>query len=94
MAFEIVVGYDGSDGAKAALDEAIGLAEQALWQGVRHLRLRRPQDATQGAPLTPRSKLKELGARLLSRRSGTQRRTVRVPIETELVERRRSARAC
>ena len=28
MAFTIVVGYDGSDGAKAALDEAVDLARQ------------------------------------------------------------------
>lgn len=83
MAFEIVVGYDGSDGAKAALDQAIGLAGKLSGKVVVTYAYGGPKTYS-GAPLTPRSKLKELGARLLSdaqeRSAGTA-----VPIATELV---------
>lgn len=83
MAFEIVVGYDGSDGAKAALDEAIGLAGKLSGKVVVTYAYGGPKTYS-GAPLTPRSKLRELGARLLSDAQARSAGTA-VPIETELV---------
>lgn len=64
MAFKIVVGYDGSDGAKAALDEAIGLAQQLSGKVLVTYAFGGPKSYA-GAPLTPRKKLKELGEKLL-----------------------------
>jgi nucleotide-binding universal stress UspA family protein len=64
MAYKIVVGYDGSDGAKAALDEAVGLARQLSGEVlVTYAFGGRKQYA--GAPLTPRRTLQEVGERLL-----------------------------
>jgi len=64
MAFKIVVGYDGSDGAKAALGEAIGLAQQLSGKVLVTYAFGGPKSYS-GAPLTPRKKLKELGEKLL-----------------------------
>jgi nucleotide-binding universal stress UspA family protein len=64
MAYTIVVGYDGSDGGKAALDEAVGLAGRLSGEVlVTYAFGGRKQYA--GAPLTPRRKLKEMGEKLL-----------------------------
>jgi nucleotide-binding universal stress UspA family protein len=64
MAFTIVAGYDGSDGAKAALDEAIGLAQQLSGKVLVTYAFGGPKTYS-GAPLTPRKRLKELGEKLL-----------------------------
>ena len=64
MAFKMVVGYDGSDGAKAALDEAVGLARQLSGEVlVTYAFGGRKQYA--GAPLAPRRTLQGLGEKLL-----------------------------
>jgi nucleotide-binding universal stress UspA family protein len=64
MAFSIVVGYDGSDGARAALDEAVDLARRLSGDLlVTYAFGGRKQYA--GAPLTPRHTLQDLGQRLL-----------------------------
>jgi nucleotide-binding universal stress UspA family protein len=64
MAFTIVVGYDGSDGAKAALDEAVDLARRLSGELlITYAFGGRKQYA--GAPLTPRQALRDLGQRLL-----------------------------
>jgi nucleotide-binding universal stress UspA family protein len=64
MAYKIVVGYDGSDGGKAALDEAVGLAGRLSGEVlVTYAFGGRKQYA--GAPLTPRRTLKEMGEKLL-----------------------------
>jgi nucleotide-binding universal stress UspA family protein len=64
MAFKIVVGYDGSDGGKAALDEAVGLAQRLSGEVlVTYAFGGRKQYA--GAPLTPRRTLRGLGEKLL-----------------------------
>ena len=64
MAFTIVVGYDGSDCAKAALDEAIGLAQKLSGKVLVTYAYGGPRSYS-GAPLTPRKKLKEVGEKLL-----------------------------
>ena len=64
MAFTIVVGYDGSPGAQAALDEAIDLAGRLSANVVVANAYGGPRTYS-GAPLTPRSKLKEQGDALL-----------------------------
>ncbi len=64
MAYKIVVGYDGSEGGKAALDEAVGLA--GLLSGevlVTYAFGGRKQYA--GAALTPRRALQDMGEKLL-----------------------------
>ena len=64
MAFKIVVGYDGSEGGKAALDEAVGLAGRLSGEVlVTYAFGGRKQYA--GAALTPRRTLKEMGEKLL-----------------------------
>ena len=64
MAYRIVVGYDGSEGGKAALDEALDLAKRLSGEVlVTYAFGGRKQYA--GAPLTPRRKLQEIGEKLL-----------------------------
>ncbi len=60
MASKIVVGYDGSEGAKAALDEALSLAKQLSAKLAVVYAYGGPKTYG-GAPLTPRRMLKELG---------------------------------
>jgi nucleotide-binding universal stress UspA family protein len=60
MAFKIVVGYDGSEGAKAALAEALSLARQLSGKVFVAYAYGGPKTYA-GAPLTPRRQLKELG---------------------------------
>ena len=64
MAIKIVVGYDGSDGAKAALDEGVDLARKLSGTVIVTYAYGGPKSYS-GAPLTPRSKLKELGEKVL-----------------------------
>ena len=64
MAFKIVVGYDGSDGAKAALDAAVGLAKQLSGKVLVTYAFGGPKQYS-GAPLTPRKTLREMGAKVL-----------------------------
>ena len=64
MTLKIVVGYDGSDGAKAALDEAVSLAGKLSGTILVTYAYGGPKTYS-GAPLTPRSTLKELGEKLL-----------------------------
>ncbi|MEI6724918.1 MAG: universal stress protein [Actinomycetes bacterium] len=64
MAFKIVVGYDGSDGAKVALDEAVGLAKQLSGKVLVTYAFGGPKQYS-GAPLTPRKTLQEMGAQVL-----------------------------
>ena len=64
MAFKIVVGYDGSDGAKVALDEAVGLAKQLPGKVLVTYAFGGPKQFS-GAPLTPRKTLQEMGAQVL-----------------------------
>jgi nucleotide-binding universal stress UspA family protein len=65
MTYRIVVGYDGSDGGKAALDEAVGLAGRVSGEVlVTYAFGGRKQYA--GAPLTPRRTLQEVGEKLLA----------------------------
>ena len=64
MAYRIVVGYDGSEGGKAALDEGVGLARRLSGELlVTYAFGGRKQYA--GASLTPRRALKEMGEKLL-----------------------------
>jgi nucleotide-binding universal stress UspA family protein len=64
MAYTIVVGYDGSDGGKAALDVAVGLARRLTGEVlVTYAFGGRKQYA--GAPLTPRRTLKQMGEDVL-----------------------------
>jgi nucleotide-binding universal stress UspA family protein len=64
MAFNIVVGYEGSDGANAALEEALRFA--GLVAGKVYITFAYGGPRTySGAPLTPRRVLKELGEKLL-----------------------------
>jgi nucleotide-binding universal stress UspA family protein len=64
MAYKIVVGYDGSEGGKAALDESVGLARRLSGEVlVTYAFGGRKQYA--GAPLTPRRTLKDMGEKLL-----------------------------
>jgi len=64
MAHKIVVGYDGSDGGKAALDKGVGLAKRLSGEVlVTYAFGGRKQYA--GAPLTPRRTLKEMGEKVL-----------------------------
>ena len=65
MAFRIVVGYDGSDGAKAALDEAAGLARQLAGELLVTYAFGGPRQYS-GASLTPRHALQEIGEKLLA----------------------------
>ena len=65
MAFRIVVGYDGSPGAKAALDEGIDLARRLSGTVAVTYAYGGPKSYA-GAPLTPRRTLKELGQKLLA----------------------------
>jgi nucleotide-binding universal stress UspA family protein len=65
MAYKIVVGYDGTEGGKAALDEAVDLARRV--SGVVLVTYAfggRKQYA--GAPLTPRKTLQEMGEKVLA----------------------------
>ena len=64
MAFRIVVGYDGSDGAKAALDEAIDLARRLSAKVLLTYAYGGPRTYT-GESLAPRGTLEELGETLL-----------------------------
>jgi len=83
MSFTIVVGYDGSPGATAALDEAIDLARRVSGKVTVANAYGGPRTYA-GVPLTPRSALKELGEKVLNdaiehgRQSG-------VPLEPVLV---------
>jgi nucleotide-binding universal stress UspA family protein len=84
MAFRIVVGYDGSQGAKAALDEAIELARELAGTVLVTYAYGGPKSYA-GAPLTPRSTLRRLGEKLLGEalaRSGDNG----VPIERVLID--------
>ena len=64
MAFKIVVGYDGSDGAKAALDEAVSLAKQLSAKVLITYAFGGPKQYS-GAPLTPRKTLQDMGEKVL-----------------------------
>ena len=64
MAYKIVVGYDGSDGAKVALDEAVGLAKRLSGKVLVTYAFGGPKQYS-GAPLTPRKTLQEMGAQVL-----------------------------
>jgi nucleotide-binding universal stress UspA family protein len=64
MAFKIVVGYDGSEGAKAALGEALDLAKQLEGKVFVAYAYGGPKTYA-GAPLTPRRQLKEIGERFI-----------------------------
>lgn len=64
MAFTIVVGYDGSDGAKAALDEAADLARRLSGTVLLTYAYGGPKSYA-GAPLTPRATLRQMGEVLL-----------------------------
>jgi nucleotide-binding universal stress UspA family protein len=64
MAFKIVVGYDGSEGAKGALEEAAGLARRLSAELLVTYAFGGPKQYA-GAPLTPRQVLRELGERLV-----------------------------
>jgi nucleotide-binding universal stress UspA family protein len=66
MAFTIVVGYDGSDGAKVALDEAVDLARQLSGKIFVTYAYRGPNNYS-GAPLDPDDTLEDLVERLLER---------------------------
>jgi nucleotide-binding universal stress UspA family protein len=64
MAYTIVVGYDGSDGGKAALDQGVDLAKRLSGEVlVTYGFGGRKQYA--GAPLTPRRTLQGMGEKLL-----------------------------
>jgi nucleotide-binding universal stress UspA family protein len=64
MAYRIVVGYDGTEGGRAALDAAVDLARRASGEVlVTYAFGGRKQYA--GAPLTPRKTLREKGERVL-----------------------------
>lgn len=65
MALRLLVGYDGSDGAKAALDEAIDLAQQLPSELLVAYACGGPT-VYAGAALTPRRILRELGEQALS----------------------------
>ena len=65
MAFTIVVGYDGSDGAKAALDEAVGLARLLSGNLFVTYAYGDPRSYS-GAHLGPTDTLAELSERLLA----------------------------
>lgn len=65
MSFTIVVGYDGSPGAHAALDEAVDLARRVSGKVIVANAYGGPKSYS-GAPLTPRRTLKDLGKKLLS----------------------------
>ncbi len=84
MAFKIVIGYDGSEGAKAALAEALDLARQTSGKVFVAYAYGGPKQYS-GAPLTPRRQLMELGERLVAeaieRASGSG-----VAVEPVLVE--------
>ena len=84
MAFKIVIGYDGSEGAKAALAQALDLARQTSGKVFVAYAYGGPKQYS-GAPLTPRRQLMELGERLVSealeRASGSG-----VAVEPVLVE--------
>jgi len=64
MAFNIVVGYEGSDGSKAALDEGLRIAGLTRGKVFITYAFGGPKTYS-GAPLTPRRALKELGEQLL-----------------------------
>jgi nucleotide-binding universal stress UspA family protein len=86
MGFTIVVGYDGSDAAKAALDEAVGLAGPVGGTVlVAYAYGGRKQYA--GAPLTPRRQLRDLGEKLLdealARVSGSEARVEPVLVDDD-----------
>ena len=84
MAFDIVVGYDGSDGANAALDEALRLAGLVAGRVLVTYAYGGPRTYS-GAPLTPRHVLKDLGEGLLKdARDRVSGSTVR--LETVLVD--------
>jgi nucleotide-binding universal stress UspA family protein len=64
MAYRLVVGYDGSDGGKAALDQTVALAKELSGEVlVTYAFGGRKQYA--GAPLTPKRTLQEMGEQLL-----------------------------
>jgi len=65
MSFTIIVGYDGSSGAQAALDEAVELAQRVSGEVVVAYAYGGPRTYS-GAPLTPRSTLKKLGESTLA----------------------------
>jgi len=64
MAFKIVVGYDGSEGAKVALQEAVDLARRLSGELLVTYAFGGPKQYA-GAPLTPRHALQELGEKLV-----------------------------
>jgi nucleotide-binding universal stress UspA family protein len=84
MAYKIVVGYDGSDGGKAALNEALDLAGRLSGEVlVTYAFGGRKQYA--GAPLTPRRTLQGMGEKTLEEalvHSGESG----VPVEPVLVD--------
>jgi nucleotide-binding universal stress UspA family protein len=65
MAFKIIAGYDGSEGAKTALEEALRLARDFSAQLSVVYAYGGPKTYG-GAPLTPRRMLKDLGEKALS----------------------------
>ena len=65
MAFKIVVGYDGSDGAKAALDKAVDLAGRLSSEVLLTCAYGGPE-AYSAEPLTLRHTLQEAGETLIS----------------------------
>ena len=64
MAYTVVVGYDGSDGAKEALEKALELAKPLSGKVLITYAFGGPKQYS-GAPLTPRRTLQELGEKLL-----------------------------
>src|SRR5664280_969764 len=64
MAYTVVVGYDGSDGAKEALEKALELAKPLSGKVLITYAFGGPKQYS-GAPLTPRRTLQEMGEKLL-----------------------------
>ena len=82
MAYKIVVGYDGTAGGKAALDQAVDLARRVSGELVVTYAFGGRKQYV-GAPLTPRRTLQEMGEKLLAEALAQPRR-----------QRRRRPRRC
>lgn len=65
MAYKIVVGYDGTAGGKAALDQAVDLARRVSGELVVTYAFGGRKQYV-GAPLTPRRTLQDMGEKVLS----------------------------
>ncbi len=83
MAYRIVVGYDGSEGGQAALDEAVGLAGRLSGEVLVTYAFG-GRKTYAGAPLTPRRTLQEMGEKLLA--EALERIESDVPLEPVLVD--------